>query len=220
MNLNVNDDRQIPNPTAADTEREIRSLGADQYLILSQEEERYIQAYLNEDGTWDLEYRDGSAEEHYAADGEIDIESVVMSFQSYLVNDEYQESLLWLQMELPEYDESELADENGQIAELGEDGDFDWQEDIDASQRMPEVELKGAVYQRIAHGSETTLETEIFGNCDECNVLPGQLHVLGCEQEQCPLCQGYLMECTCLDLGDEFVDESDDSEETEEDATN
>lgn len=199
MILNVNDERQIQIPTTADLEREIQSLQADQYLILSKDEEWYIQTYLNEDGSWDLEYRNGSADEHYAADGEINADIVASAFSAYVNADDFENSVLWLKLEMPEYDEDGLGEDGGAL-ELGEDGELDWQKDIDASQSMTELELKGSIFQRIPHGSESSHATEVFGNCDECNVLPGQFHVLGCEQEECPNCQGFLMECDCLEM--------------------
>jgi hypothetical protein len=33
--------------------------------------------------------------------------------------------------------------------------------------------------------------------CFECGVSPGELHVVGCDHEQCPCCGGQVMYCCC-----------------------
>lgn len=208
MILSMYDGREIQQPSQAELDSAIRSLEANQFIILSKDSEQYMQSYLNEDGTWDLEYRKGSADEHYAADGSIDADTVVSAFQSYASGDDFESLVLWFRLELPEYDETDPALSDGWEG-INLDDDLDWQQDIDASQSMPELELKGAIYQRLPHGSETYHEAEVFSNCEECNVLPKQYHVLGCEQEECPLCSGLLMECNCLDIETADADESD-----------
>jgi len=33
--------------------------------------------------------------------------------------------------------------------------------------------------------------------CHDCDVEEGQLHILGCDMERCPMCLGQLISCDC-----------------------
>ena len=50
------------------------------------------------------------------------------------------------------------------------------------------------------------------GRCGDCNVLPDQLHHLGCNIEECPVCNHQLITCGCLD-DDEDDDTFDDPDD-------
>ncbi len=39
--------------------------------------------------------------------------------------------------------------------------------------------------------------------CHDCGVLPGGNHHPGCDVERCPICQGQLISCGCLDEREE-----------------
>ena len=68
MQLNVNGDICGENPENDQLRSAIANLGEEEFLILSGEEEYYIQTYHNEDGTYQLEYRDGSEDRHFCVD--------------------------------------------------------------------------------------------------------------------------------------------------------
>lgn len=40
-------------------------------------------------------------------------------------------------------------------------------------------------------------ETEV-NKCGACGAREGQLHLPGCEEEQCPFCEGLLVSCDCI----------------------
>lgn len=70
-------------------------------------------------------------------------------------------------------------------------------------QRMTHLLLKsGRPYARIAHGYEPGLTKALEPNyaetpCPDCGVLKGQLHVYGCEWEECPRRHHQLLGCGC-----------------------
>jgi hypothetical protein len=58
-----------------------------EYIILSQQPEVYMQAAGEDDGPYQLEYRDGDANEHYQAEGELGKDDVERAFLWYLAGD-------------------------------------------------------------------------------------------------------------------------------------
>jgi hypothetical protein len=37
------------------------------------------------------------------------------------------------------------------------------------------------------------------GRCHDCGAVHGELHHPGCDMERCPVCNGQLISCGCLD---------------------
>lgn len=56
--------------------------------------------------------------------------------------------------------------------------------------------LYGRPYNRIKFGEESNVGRA--SSCDICRVEKGQLHGLGCSNEQCPGCGGICIDCDCL----------------------
>lgn len=102
MHLNVNDDRQYERPTLADFQRELASLPVDEFAILAAAEQFYIQTYHNADGTYALEYREGSADDHYEAVETIDDPGdLIRAFALYYAGDPVWKSIwTWERLEL------------------------------------------------------------------------------------------------------------------------
>jgi hypothetical protein len=75
-------------------------------------------------------------------------------------------------------------------------------------------------WPRVPQGHDSGWSTRADGSCSECNAAPGQLHIPGCEGEECPVCpwQGIgcgcgIVRCACgcdhnADEGFEFVSSS------------
>lgn len=53
---------------------------------------------------------------------------------------------------------------------------------------MTTVTIKGVVYERVRYGAEYPGITR--PRCHDCGVELGEVHIPGCDWEQCPACEG------------------------------
>jgi hypothetical protein len=53
------------------------------------------------------------------------------------------------------------------------------------------IVIERATYERRPHPKTAPR------HCYDCNVAPGGIHHLGCEEERCPRCGGQLIMCEC-----------------------
>lgn len=94
---------------------------------------------------------------------------------------------------------------------------FDYLNDFIYSQKEKTEKLGGKRYRKIKYGDEVYLDedgnpwtiNDENGNpidyrrrcmnqpCGDCNVKYGQIHVFGCDWEQCPKCKGQALGCGC-----------------------
>lgn len=58
------------------------------------------------------------------------------------------------------------------------------------------------VYSAIPYGSETryTRRPDPGERCHDCNTLAGSFHHTGCDLEECPVCHGQFISCSCTGL--------------------
>lgn len=195
MYLNIYDNRFIDAPSREEVRDALQSLQEDQYVILNRGDNVYIQTYFNDDGTFQLEYRDGSADRHYAADPEaISVDDVSKAFDLFFQGSDVSSLLTWKKIHV----EPTAAGE-GEVEYNGVVMDAAWPAQIEAAQKIHSVSLAGTLYRRIPFGDETDMPTSLLDYCGNCGVLPGQWHVPDCEIEQCPRCRGQLLSCGCAD---------------------
>ena len=61
----------------------LRPDGPDRFAVLRREAQRYIQTYANDDGTFDVEYRDGDRSHHFKSDQAISRDELKQLFVAY-----------------------------------------------------------------------------------------------------------------------------------------
>jgi hypothetical protein len=73
----------------------------------------------------------------------------------------------------------------------------DWDQRIAAAQLERTYVIGGVPVRRIPYGAERTRWR--LPKCGDCDVRKGQLHVVGCDIEECPACGWQVISCGCLD---------------------
>ncbi len=113
MHLNLNDDQLIEEPSEAEIRTALATLAVDAFAILSRAEEQYVQVYHNEDGSFQLEYRAGSYDQHFAAARSPALENVQDVFAAYAAagqQDPWQDGWSWEKMEFDEDFEGDVKE--------------------------------------------------------------------------------------------------------------
>ena len=72
-----------------------------------------------------------------------------------------------------------------------------WDREIEQAQLRTYTRINGQVAARVRYGEETKDLGSHREICEECAVLKGQIHVMGCDFEQCPICGGQFLYCPC-----------------------
>jgi len=110
MQLNLNDDQVVASPDAKIVRSSIVTLPVDQFIVLSLDDDHYIQVFHNDDGTYQLEYRDGSAEHHFGTDPDYtSTNDVLRAFDAYLQQiDDWQALWKWENIDLDDEDSEAL----------------------------------------------------------------------------------------------------------------
>ncbi len=77
-----------------------------------------------------------------------------------------------------------------------------WPEKIREAQTQTTLVIGGQTFQRIPYGRERGWRFNSRIPCHDCCVISGELHVPGCDMEQCPSCRIQLLSCLCEDIED------------------
>lgn len=174
MKLNVNDDLYVEDPEVDLIRQNVEMMEGGDYAIIEQEYERYVQACRNDDGTFQLEYRAGSENEHFETTVPAGVDDVEQAFIRYVSGmDDWQQPWSWQKVDF-----SEIEVSDGPSAHDG-------------------YLLEGKEFQKVPVGSENYKVLADHGKCRACEISPGSYHSPGCELEQCPCCNGVLADCDC-----------------------
>jgi hypothetical protein len=79
-------------------------------------------------------------------------------------------------------------------------------ERMEAAQLETHDRISGRKYERVPYGAEIDDWGANESPCHDCGVIKGQLHVIGCDVERCPCCDGQAIFCEC----DHDIDDADD----------
>ncbi len=165
----------VSNPKPGFIRQCVADLGADEFLILTAGQERYLQTYLNPDGTFQLEYRDGDYDRHFAAvDTTLPAERISETFENYAAeNSVWRDSLEWEKVDFEEDFEGDAAAEDA-------------------------YEIGHELLAKIPVGSETRPSDGTDQKCAVCGSVTGSFHATGCGLEECPKCHDKITVCGCL----------------------
>jgi hypothetical protein len=76
-----------------------------------------------------------------------------------------------------------------------------YQDEIEDSQDETHFHVNGVPFARIRFGGEARymefLGEPDYTHCGDCAVALGQIHVRGCDIEECPKCHRQLLSCGC-----------------------
>ncbi len=174
MILNVNDDEFFEAPSAEQIVVSVKSLPVEQYAILTSGEHWYMQTYHHADGTFQLEYREGGADKHFAAiPDSLTVNLISQAFVSYLSGtDDWRATFSWEKVEFDDDFEGDITSQNGYL-------------------------LNGEEYRKVVVGDEKQSVLDVQERCSGCNARLGEFHYDGCNREECPRCHGLLHACDC-----------------------
>jgi len=72
-----------------------------------------------------------------------------------------------------------------------------WSEKIRKAQKATTIRIQGVAMSRVRYGREKQDWEAESNPCHDCRIKKGQIHVAGCDVEECPKCHGQLIGCDC-----------------------
>lgn len=174
MKLNISDEHTTQSPTTEMVVESVANLNLDEFAVLASADETYLQTYHNSDGTFQLEYREGSFENHYAAsETGLTHTQIADVFAKYASGDSsWKSDFSWEKVEF--------------------DADFEGDLHVDNSYL-----IEGTEYRRVQVGQEKSARDIPPRPCPICGIASGEFHTQGCELEECPRCHDTINLCGC-----------------------
>ncbi|MDP3589454.1 MAG: hypothetical protein Q8R54_02835, partial [Methylobacter sp.] len=108
VELNIGGTKKVPNPTSYDIKSAIKSTknrNKKKFVILGKGASGYtfLQAYLEDEGTWTVEYQDGHLDKHFSAIRTISEEETLRIFSAYSeAVDNWRDEIEWVPLDLPD----------------------------------------------------------------------------------------------------------------------